>query len=149
MVWIFARLNFIRDMNKLVNHALTIVFFLAILNSRLLADAPLVDNYATFISEGDYRNSQGEWLTKVSEVIQQDRARVHKFGNPDGDEVDATFRSAEARAKIPILIQEGDIDPGVLATLRARDEISIFVSLHEDPNGRQYLVIRERQIKAE
>jgi hypothetical protein len=107
LFWIFARLNFIPDMNKPTFPVLAVAFFLAIPNSGALADGTHIDNYATFISAGDYRNSQGERLTKVSEVIQQDRARVHKFGNPDG------------------------------------------VSLHEEPGSGLYLVIRERQIKAE
>ncbi len=64
-----------------------------------LADDLIVEYYAT-LSPQDTYNSRGAPLNDVCAIVQQDRANVHKFGNPDGEQPDHFFNSVERRAMI-------------------------------------------------
>lgn len=56
--------------------------------------------YYTMLSARDTYNSQGAPLNDVCAIVQQDRANVHRFGNPDGDTLDSFFTNPERRAMI-------------------------------------------------
>ena len=64
-----------------------------------LAESLMLEYYAT-LTPGDTYNSRGAPLNDVCAIVQQDRANVHKFGNPDGDRPDSFFTSPERRAMI-------------------------------------------------
>lgn len=68
----------------------------------------IVDEYCAQISDHDKVASDGFALTDAASILRQDRANYHKFDNADrGDEGDATFTSANARAQIPALLDNG------------------------------------------
>lgn len=56
--------------------------------------------YYTMLTPGDTYNSRGAPLDDVCAIVQQDRANVHRFGNPDGDPFDTFFTTPERRAMI-------------------------------------------------
>ena len=60
----------------------------------------LMLEYYTTLSAQDTYNSRGAPLGDVCAVVQQDRANVHKFGNPDRDAKDGFFTSPDRRAMI-------------------------------------------------
>ncbi|MEO1240239.1 MAG: hypothetical protein AAFW64_11510 [Pseudomonadota bacterium] len=63
------------------------------------AQSPMFEYY-TMLTPGDTFNSRGAPLNDVCAIIQQDRANVHRFGNPDGDPPDPFFTTADRRAMI-------------------------------------------------
>ncbi len=63
------------------------------------AESLMVEYYTT-LSPRDTYNSGGAPLNDVCAIVQQDRANVHRFGNPDGDRLDNFFTSSERRAMI-------------------------------------------------
>ena len=69
------------------------------------------ESYHTTISANDRTNSRGKPLADVCATLQQDRANVHKFGNPDGDHVDGSFAAFEERSLISkrCMIAKGDL----------------------------------------
>ena len=60
----------------------------------------LVLEYYTTLSPTDTYSSQGVPLEDVCAIVQQDRANVHRFGNPDGEQIDSVFTTPERRAMI-------------------------------------------------
>lgn len=59
-----------------------------ILSSSFLAKparAQIV-SYCTYISRNDTFNTNGQRLNSISQIIQQDRANLHKFGTGDADD---------------------------------------------------------------
>ncbi|NEQ69472.1 MAG: hypothetical protein F6K21_29070 [Symploca sp. SIO2D2] len=69
--------------------------------------------YCTWITPNDLRSTNGAPLRSVDQIIQQDRANVHKFGNPDRDQVDPIFTSYEKRLALAEAVRRSDISPGV------------------------------------
>ena len=73
------------------------------------------DSYCATISEHDKVASDGFELSDAGSILRQDRANFHKFGDADGaDQGDDTFASANARARIPAMLDSGGTDPRVL-----------------------------------
>ena len=60
----------------------------------------LMFEYYAMLSAKDTYNSRGQPLKSVCAIVQQDRANVHKFGNPDGDQPDGFFTTPARRAMI-------------------------------------------------
>ena len=60
----------------------------------------LMFEYFTTLSARDTYNSRGAPLNDVCAIVQQDRANVHKFGNPDRDTPDGFFTTPDRRAMI-------------------------------------------------
>jgi hypothetical protein len=83
--------------NKFVSIAL--VFGLGLSPISAAAESLMLEYYAT-LSPKDTYNSRGVPLNDVCAIVQQDRANVHKFGNPDGEQPDGFFTSSERRAMI-------------------------------------------------
>lgn len=107
-----------------------------------LADEVMV--YDTRISEEDIYNSSGKKLTTIAEIIQQDRANVHKFGNPDGDYPDDVFGDPNRRAEIPEFIKRaGQEIPSSLKKAILAGNAKIFVSYNLDINGKGFLLIEK------
>ncbi len=76
----------------------------AAMSFSLIAGAASADNlmfeyYAT-LSPKDTFNSKGQPLNDVCAIVQQDRANVHRFGNPDGERPDSFFNTTTRRGMI-------------------------------------------------
>ena len=89
----------------------------------LRADTVLLEYYTT-LSTADTYNSRGQPLDDVCGIVQQDRANVHRFGNPDGDPVDHFFVTPERRAMIA---GRCVYDPGHHTVARIRNRVIGFV----------------------
>ena len=80
---------------------MSLSLFLGCCLTPITAEAEsLMFEYYTMLSSRDTYNSRGAPLNDVCAIVQQDRANVHKFGNPDGDAPDSFFTSPERRAMI-------------------------------------------------
>jgi len=75
------------------------VFLLALSYGPAHAQGAMFEYYAT-LSTNDTYSSQGVPLNDVCAIVQQDRANVHRFGNPDGEKPDPFFTTKERRAMI-------------------------------------------------
>jgi hypothetical protein len=68
-----------------------------------------VATYFAALGPQDYYNSSGTRLTGFAQVLQQDRANFHRFGNRDAyDEGDPVFADPQVRSMIPALFAAGD-----------------------------------------
>ena len=85
-------------MKRILASAAISVGFLMI-PAAALAENLMFEYYAT-LSPVDTFNSSGAPLGDVCAVVQQDRANVHKFGNPDREEPDGFFTTPARRAMI-------------------------------------------------
>lgn len=76
--------------------------------------------YLTTIGPEDMRNSSGAKLGSIAQVIQQDRANVHRFGiRHAGDEVDPVFGTRSLRAQIPGVMRFFGNEAARMADIRA------------------------------
>jgi hypothetical protein len=66
-----------------------------------------VETYVCVITEKDRSNSSGVKLTDPVLILMQDRANVHKFGNPDIDSVDKFFADKTNLARIRSYVARG------------------------------------------
>lgn len=81
--------------------------------SRVVADtgSSEIGRYRAWIGDDDLYNSQGQRLTKVWQVLRQDRANFHKFGvSQPGDEADRFFANDRNRAIMESMVRSGSID---------------------------------------
>jgi hypothetical protein len=124
----------------------TILAFAAVclLGFTTTASANVIVEYTALISEEDIYSGKGDRLRSIAAIIQQDRANVHKYGNPDDDSVDRYFRSAARRAEIPAMIKRAvqEIAPRVKAGILAGN-IQVSISVQEDINGDPFMLIEE------
>ncbi len=90
-----------RSMSNLRNRLISIVIVVVMGLSHIpaWADDLLVEYFAT-LSPQDTYDSRGKPLSDVCAVVQQDRANVHRFGNPDREQRDQFFTSSERRGMI-------------------------------------------------
>lgn len=73
-----------------------------------LAEDSFLGSYVAYLGPNDHFNSSGVRLTEPWQIVQQDRANVHRFGKVDeGDMSDPWFGSADMRAKIQSLTSAG------------------------------------------
>jgi hypothetical protein len=73
-----------------------------------------IDSYTARISRQDHFSSRGNYLGKVSDILQQDRANYHRFGLRDSeDEGDRFFYSLRNRSRMGYLLRRGWIEPGL------------------------------------
>lgn len=129
---------------KYKNTTVLVLAIGAFINSSYIhAEDEYLTDYETFISPKDFRNSKGELFTKVSEVIQQDRANAHKFGNPDGDDLDAYFTTADRRSEIPEMLAYGEIAPSILNSIKSMKSTSVHVVVWTISSGRRVIKIHE------
>ncbi|MBI4864095.1 MAG: hypothetical protein HY815_28135 [Candidatus Riflebacteria bacterium] len=75
------------------------------------APASSAPSYRARLSAHDHHNSKGSRLTKVADILRQDRANFHLYGKRDPeDETDPKFRDLKERAEIeqqPIRCSQG------------------------------------------
>lgn len=67
----------------------------------------VIERFTTSITQNDTRNSRGTMLTDPIEILRQDRANAHKFGNPDGDDVDRFFSTPKHRTNMRTYLNRG------------------------------------------
>ena len=90
------------------------------------------DEYCTYISQNDKVASDGYKLSDPASILRQDRANFHKFKRRDRDDgSDRTFTSANARARIPALLDKANNDPAVLNAI-VRRNIHVCVEVWSD-----------------
>ncbi|MGP9789939.1 hypothetical protein [Roseinatronobacter sp. NSM] len=72
----------------------------------------LIASYHAYIGKEDLVNSNGQRLTQPWQILRQDRANYHRFGiaHP-GDDWDGFFGTAQNRAIMERMMQNGRIDP--------------------------------------
>ncbi len=70
-----------------------------------------IASYCAVISGQDLYTSNGDRLRSVSQIIQQDRANVHKFGKVDsGDDYDSYFHIYERRVALERAVRNSRIN---------------------------------------
>ena len=101
--------------------------------------------YMARITKNDMKSSAGVPLKDPAEIIRQDRANVHKFGNPDGDDVDTFFTTAERRALIPEMLKNGFFTKPIADMLRQNREILLRIWIRHNEKGAPILEVGARQ----
>jgi len=72
----------------------------------------LLESYVAFLSANDHYNSRGVRLSASWQIIRQDRANYHRFGERDSqDQWDSFFSSMDNRAAAERMLRDGYIDP--------------------------------------
>ena len=75
------------------------------------ATQDLLESYVAFLSANDHYNSRGVRLTASWQIIRQDRANYHRYGERDAqDQWDSFFASMENRAAAERMLRDGYID---------------------------------------
>lgn len=82
---------------RYISVALSLILLVGMNHSPANAQSVMFE-YFTTLSPRDTYSSQGVPLNGVCAIVQQDRANVHRFGNPDREEPDPFFTSPERRA---------------------------------------------------
>lgn len=89
----------------------------------------LIEEYSAYISRNDLYNSSGERLTKAWQIIRQDRANYHRFGQRDDeDEFDSFFADARNRENAEAMIREDGM-PRRIEKLILRGDMMIDVKI--------------------
>ncbi len=75
-------------------------------------------SYTAWVGPQDLYNSNGARLGEAWQILRQDRANYHRFGQRDpGDAGDAWFHDANARAALEQGLMRGGIDPNSRALI--------------------------------
>jgi|GEM_PF-800246 len=83
-----------------------------------------IESYIARIGPDDYYSSRGVRLQSVAEILQQDRANVHRFGLKDPeDQYDNYFRTVSRRRLIDAYYNRGSIDPGLASEIVNSDPL--------------------------
>ena len=78
---------------------------------RAVADE-VIGQYVAYIGTADLYNSRGSRLKKPWQILRQDRANVHRFGESQpGDEGDRFFDDIDNRAAMERMVMNGYINP--------------------------------------
>lgn len=79
-----------------------------------LAQGRPIESYCAQISDHDKYASDGYPLSDAGSILRQDRANYHRFGTADADDYgDSVFTSTRARERIPAMLDNGYIEPGL------------------------------------
>lgn len=92
--------------------------------------------FVTSITRNDTHNSKGVRIGDPVLILMQDRANVHRFGNPDGDEVDRFFKSASNRAKIRTYLSRGSLPKDVRTAILSGKGGEFVVSVYQNAAGK-------------
>lgn len=94
------------------------------------AGQQVLERYEAVIAEADRRNSSGAALTRIDQILAQDRANVHRFGiRQPGDGVDRYFAERANRASFSRLLAAGRLGAGVEAAIRSGDAPRVLVEV--------------------
>ncbi|HEV7251505.1 MAG TPA: hypothetical protein VGN97_00170 [Mesorhizobium sp.] len=106
---------------------------IAVLSSAGLVSAQgaPVETYCATLSETDRTASDGFELTDAASILRQDRANYHRFKRRDpGDDSDSTFGSAQARERIPAMLDRGRIDDAARRSIES-GPADVCVDVHK------------------
>ena len=79
-----------------------------------LAQSHPIETYCAQISDNDKYASDGYRLSDAGSILRQDRANFHRFGTADADDYgDSVFDTVSARERIPAMLDNGNIEPGL------------------------------------
>jgi hypothetical protein len=112
----------------------TLCYLALSLSTLATAGEPYV-SYQTRITHNDRTSSTGTALTSPAEILRQDRANVHKLGNPDGDAADVFFTTPERRSGIPALLKRGSLAKPLADKITRPGDISLLVTLLMESDG--------------
>lgn len=85
----------------------------------LIVDENLeIERFMTEITASDTVNSRGAAISDPVLILVQDRANVHKFGNPDQDDVDSFFSNPSRRANLRKYLERGSFPVGVQEAIK-------------------------------
>lgn len=120
---------------KPVFRAAALGAFLAVgLATTAVADT-LLGGYWAYIGRADLFNSNGQRLSTAAQVLQQDRANLHRFGiSQNGDESDPFFGTYDTRSAIARLVRQGSIGPRARNVLRSGGG-TVYVKVFGNNNG--------------
>lgn len=95
--------------------------------AQACGDEPLASYTASFGS--DHYNSNGQQLSTVAQILQQDRANVNSRGIRDaGDMPDDYFTTPQARAQFATWLQDGYLDEAARdAILNGSGQVTVYV----------------------
>ena len=89
----------------------------------------VIGSYTAFLSWNDHYNSNGQRLTEPWQIIRQDRANFHRYGERDsGDQWDSFFASIENRARAEQMLANGTITPQVRNAI-VNGEVTVRVEI--------------------
>jgi hypothetical protein len=95
--------------------------------------------FVTAITKNDVHNSKGIRITDPVLILMQDRANVHRFGNPDDDVVDRFFSLAENRSRIRTYLSRGNFPNDVRTAMANGDGRNFRVRIYKN-NEDKYCV---------
>lgn len=99
----------------------------------------LLDSYMAYISENDLYNSKGQRLTQPWQIIRQDRANFHHFGESDEwDSEDSFFASLNNRAIAERMLQNGQISSSAAQSI-VDGNVIIVVEIYGENGFGEYL----------
>lgn len=116
-------------MKKIVLGVAAMVAALApVAAAQACGDEPLATYTASFGSR-DHVNSNGQRLTSIAQILQQDRANVNSRGIRDaGDSSDSYFTSVQARAQFASWVDAGWIDDAARdAIVNGNGQVTVYV----------------------
>lgn len=120
---------------RTVSRALVLGAVLAVgVATTALADT-LLGGYWAYIGRADLYNSNGQRLSTAAQVLQQDRANLHRFGiSQNGDEWDPFFGTYETRSAFAHLVRQGGVGPRARNVLRSGGG-TVYVKVFGNNNG--------------
>ncbi len=104
----------------------------------------LIASYSAHLTERDFFNSRGARLTDFGQILQQDRANFHRFGQRDEvDQWDPVFADPEMRARIPRIWRVGpgsEYVPGLVLSGQSR---YVLVQIYGTGGVPGFIVVHE------
>jgi hypothetical protein len=101
----------------------------------------LIESYRAFIGEADLFNSTGTRLTQPWQIIRQDRANFHQFGNRDrGDEADSFFADTANRQALELMLRNGTMTRDA-ANMVVRGNVWIDVDIYGSQGSGRWIDI--------
>jgi hypothetical protein len=115
----------------MLRNALFFCILVTVSSPLLAQDWNEIAYYQAFIGPEDMRNSNGQRVTTLGGVLQQDRANFHRFGiRHSQDQSDPVFGDRGLRAGIPQMVIAGGGDGGTFAQMARNGQpflIGVFV----------------------
>jgi uncharacterized protein YecT (DUF1311 family) len=111
-----------------------------------IKEGKIVDTYTCVITNKDRRNNSGIRLEDPVLILMQDRANVHKFGNPEKDSVDNFFSDATHRARIRSYIERGSFPANLQNAMKKDEAAGLQVSVLQDQNGKFSLQVSSAEV---
>jgi hypothetical protein len=96
----------------------------------------VVESFVTTITNNDIRNSNGVQILDPVLILMQDRANVHRFGNPDGDNVDQFFKLAGNRAKIRSFLERGSFPQDIQQSILSGNGVKLKIRVYSNDEGK-------------